>query len=271
MCSAFRDMQMNSILEFAERANFDAVRFIFGHFVHESLLSVFSRRKFFLFTGLRSPVDRAVSEYFQICKVREAANLPLLDADEFFAMRKNTMCVEILRAFPSLASEVQGSLADKAIAICQMFDLIYDARTFFESTGPLLRLIGVSSEGMRNVNTRDAEMAKRLGDVENQIRERAPLYFEQDQQLFETLAPRLGKMHPFGESKTERVSKYRKRWEEELRLRPDGMPVFSRHLAKHLVADYRNLGQISELEALLRRKERWLDKLRELMPATTKS
>ena len=266
MCSAFRDMQMNSMVEFAERANFDAIRFVFGHFVHESLLSVFSGRDIFLFTGMRSPVDRAVSEYFQICKVREAANSPMPDADEFFAMRKNTMCVEILRAFPSLAGDVHGSLADKAIAICQMFDLIYDARTFLESTGPLLRLIGVSDEGIRSVNKRDTETANRLADVEKQIRERAPLHFEQDQKLFETVAPRLGRMYPFRESETERVSEYRKRWEETFRSRQDGMPEFSRHLARHLVADYRNLGRMDELEALIRRKERWLGKLRELMP-----
>jgi hypothetical protein len=48
------------------------------------------------------------------------------------------------------------------------------------------------------------------------------------------------------------------------------MRMFSKHLAKHLVADYRNIGRTSELEALLRRKERWLGKLRELVPAATK-
>jgi hypothetical protein len=270
MCSAFRDMQMNSMLEFAERSNHDAIRFIFGHFVHESLLSVFPKRDIFLFTGVRSPVDRAVSEYFQICKIRETARLTPIDADEFFAMRKNTMCVEILRAFPSLADDVQGSLADKAIGVCQMFDLLYDTKTFSESTGPLLRLIDVSSDGMRNVNTRDSEMAARLVDAEKQIRGRAPLYFGEDQKLFEFLAPHLGKPYPFGESQAQRVGKYRKRWEEKLRLKPDGMRMFSKHLAKHLVADYRNIGRTSELEALLRRKERWLGKLRELVPAATK-
>ena len=263
-CSAFRDMQAQAMLEFPERTTYDALRFVFGHFVHELLFSAFANRDIFLFTGVRSPVDRAVSEYFHICRVRERANLPAIDADQFFAMRKNTMCVEILRAFPSLAHEVSGSLADKAIAVCAMFDLIYDTRTFSDSVGKLLKLLRVDAAEMRDVNVRSTEMAERLAESESSIRDRAPQYFEQDEKLFAFLAPHLGKMRPFRENGATKLSAYRGEWEFKLRMRANGYETFARHLAGYLVADYRNLGLLPELEELLGRKERWIATLRGL-------
>ncbi|HEY5238852.1 MAG TPA: hypothetical protein VIJ62_10770 [Rhizomicrobium sp.] len=262
LCSAFRDTQMSSCLEFFERSNFDALRFIFGHYIHESIFSAFGEREIFLFTGMRAPVDRAVSEYFQICRVRARAGLLPISVDEFFAIRKDTMCREILRAFPSLAQGMKGSLAAKAIQICQMFDLIYETQTFSTSVSPLLKLVSLDAGELKNQNTRDSKNASAGADIEKAIRERAPQYFDQDHELFEFLKPHFGRLHPFrGEYGNK--SAYRKRKEIELRAIENGLYKFAEHLARHFVADYRNLGQLTELDELLTRKQVWVKLLLE--------
>ncbi len=264
LCSGFRDMQELGYLEFAERLNIDEMRFVFGHFVHESLFSVAGERPLFLFTGIRAPVERAISEFHHISKIRRRASRNPPSPDEFFSMRKNTMCFEILRAFPSLAASARGSLSERAIQVSQMFDFIYDTVDFETSVQPLLKLMNIRNEDMRAVNVRETETGAGTEDIaaaEAELRARCPEFFDQDEALFRFLQPKTGKLRPFA-GDNGAASAYRKRWEADLRSREGGFDVLTAHFARHVVADYRNLGRLDELATLMERKQRWLDLLK---------
>ena len=262
LCSGFRDMQKLGFVQLAERTEFDKLRIIFGHFVHDSLFSIAGERRVFLFTGIRSPVERAVSEFYHMCKIRRRLGRPALTADEFFRQRKNTMCVEILRAFPTLAGEAAAPLSTRAIEAAQMFDFVYETEDFESSIEPVLRLLKIGDIAAINANVREiSAQDDTLKSVEEEIRARCADHFAEDFLLYEYLKPHAGKMYPFGSSGA--VSPKRRQWETAMRAREDGQARLSEHFAKHFVADYRNLGALDELNALLRRKQGWLDKLSE--------
>jgi hypothetical protein len=267
LCSGFRDMENLAVVQLCERVHLENLQFIFGHFVHESLFSSAGDRQVFLFTGIRSPVERAISEFYHMCRIRQATGKPPLSADEFFRLRKNTMCVEILRAFPSLAGSTEQSLSARAIEISRMFDFVYDTENFAPTLLPLLRLMKISGTVTVTANTRlsgaqDADLAK----TEIEIRSRCPEHFAHDEALYKHLKPHVGKLYPFREEGSGRVSEYRRRWEAALRAREDGLERLGEHFAKYFVADYRNLGMLDELNELIRRKEQWLNRLKNLAP-----
>jgi hypothetical protein len=256
-CSAFREATVRPQVELAERANLDAIRFVFGHFVHESLLSVFAGRQVVLFTAMRSPIDRAVNEYCRVAQIRRSAGRAPLSVDEFFATRKNSMCAQILRAFPTLASEVNGSLSKKAIAICRIFDFIFGTESFDASIAPLLNLIGLDAAGLAKV--RPAQPHEPIPDLEAEIRDRVPVYFSEDAILYEYVRPRLGRFLPFEEGgrNSDREAALAK-----LLTQSNGIGDFAKHIASHTAYAYQNVGRLAELDALIAMKEQWLLQLK---------
>lgn len=260
LCSSFRNMQQNGALELIERTNLADLRFVFGHYVNEAVFSLVPDRPIFLFTGVRAPSERAVSEFFHMRKIRRIGGEEPISVASYFKIRNNTMCREILRAFPGIANSLKGSLAGQAAQLMRMFDFIYDTLDFREAVVPILRLLGLEPKSMTDSNVRksdsgDAEAA----DAEFTLREQIPRYFGEDEELYEGLKPFLGKMRPFDENGAPNT--FRDTRETELRQAPDAIGRLSSHLARFLVADYRNLGQLAELDALLARKQAWIDEV----------
>jgi len=131
--------------------------FIFGHYVNESLFQMIRPKTvwdFFLFTGVREPASRAVSQYYQLVKVTGEN----LDVDNFVDSYGTSMCDEIIRAFPSLL------LLDKpkwliAVEALTIFDYIYSTENYTQTIGPVYESIGLHApsidalEGRDNVRT----------------------------------------------------------------------------------------------------------------------
>lgn len=262
-CSGFRQTQNTGFAQLPERVDFKDLRLVFGHFIHESLFCAAGDRPVFLFAGIRSPIERAISEFYQMCKVRLGSSEPPLSTDEFFQLRNNTMCREILRAFPSLAGSARDSLAAQAIEIAAMFDLVYETENFAATIAPLLKLMRVGGQINANANVRARDsLDRRLAATEAEIRARFAEYFQEDEVLYRHLKPHAGKLYPF-KAADGTVSAYRAHCEPILRANEDGMERLAEHFAKYFVAEYRNLARMDELHELLRRKQRWISALRE--------
>lgn len=261
LCSSFWNTAQDAAPELFERIDLDKVKFIFGHFVHESLLKIYAHRHMIWFTGVREPVSRAVSEYYQICRVLSEAKQPPISADDFFRIRRNTMCEEFLRAFPTIGEEAPGRLADKAFAVAEVFDLIYGAENFESSVKPLLDLLGLTSSNILSVNKRDPineHYASFFEEQEKLILEIVQTYFDEDIVLYERLKPYLGIWQPFPASSDDMRPRGRVRWAGRILERSSGLQDFIVHLADHYVRDFSILGRTAELLKLLDRKQMWL-------------
>lgn len=267
LCSSFDELSKAATEHLVERLSVNEIRFVFGHYVHESLRKIFVKRPQFWFTGVREPLSRAVSEYYQICKVRGWAGLPPITAEAFLSERRNTMCQEFLRAFPTIAQGVPGTEAEKAMAIAQMFDLIYGMADFSVSSGTILSQIDVSIEGMVNENTREirASDADFLSGQQKVLEQAFGEYFDQDIILYEHIKPHLGKLHPFRLSDEAIWSERQLRWWPEIENHSGGMNDFIDHLALYYVSEYVSVGRQAELVEQVSNKLRFATKMSNML------
>jgi hypothetical protein len=127
--SSYHENWLASRPLFAALRSPERLRIVFGHYCHETLLSVFAHRPIFLFTGLRDPLERAVSGFRQANAVRAQAGRPPIDAAGYLASQRNPICAEVLRCFPSLASGPAPPWR-KAQAALSLFDLVTDTAHF---------------------------------------------------------------------------------------------------------------------------------------------
>jgi hypothetical protein len=269
LCSSAWNMEHEAAQDLADRLDYNEIVFAFGHYIHESLFQVFDGRPMVWFTGIREPISRSVSEYHQVCKVRAKAGQPPLTAGEFLKIRANSMCKEFLRAFPTIETNVAGGLADKAKAAAQMFDLIYGTEDFERSVEPLLKIIGVKSAGMTAVNVtgEDAKSNEFLLTQQHEIERAGPEHFDQDLKLYSYLKPIIGRWKPFAASAQDVRPRGQIAWVPGILGRGDGLGAFTRHMSKHYVRDFFNVGRVSELNDLLARRKHWNDQLIEAASA----
>lgn len=260
-CSDYPTNLDDATMDISERSNLDRLRFIFGHYVHQSLLPLFADRRVVLITGLREPVSRAVSEYYHICRMHLEFGRPVISAADYFADRKDTLCVELLRAFPA-AQSLPGSMAARAEKVLQLFDLIYTSDNLEQTLAPVSAILGLPPgsfprENERSVSTEHADYLDEQAAV---IRQRATEFFAQDIALYEAVSPAIGRWIDDSRS-------WRERWQERsegeaawfapVMQDPDPWYSFQSHQATFMAADFRYAGKTKQLELLLERKRNY--------------
>jgi len=125
-CSSFIENIKAGQQEFIERLDYFSLQFVFGHYVHEALHSLFRSRGETWMTVLRDPRERLLSEWNQLYSLRLTHGLEPLTSAEFLDRNQNSLCVELLRAFPSMAKS--GSQIEDAKSVLTLFDYIYDSK-----------------------------------------------------------------------------------------------------------------------------------------------
>ncbi|MBV9813170.1 MAG: hypothetical protein JO326_10470, partial [Acetobacteraceae bacterium] len=151
---------------FADIADIARLRMVFGHYCHETLLSVFRDRPIFLFTGLREPIACAVSGYRQVGVVCAAAGRSPPAPADYLAERANPICAEILRAFPSVANR-PGPLWERARAALSLFDFIYTTENFDADAATIFAVLDVPPTSLARDNVFEERELPR--DVEREI------------------------------------------------------------------------------------------------------
>jgi hypothetical protein len=124
-CSSFIENIKAGQQEFVERVDYFSLQFVFGHYVHEVLHSLFRSRGETWMTVLRDPSERLLSEWNQLYSLRVTHGLEPLTSAEFLARNQNSLCTELLRAFPSMVTS--GSQIEDAKSVLMLFDYIFDS------------------------------------------------------------------------------------------------------------------------------------------------
>ncbi len=196
-CSSYYENWLAGRPLFAQVRAPDRLRIVFGHYVHRDLLSVFADREVFLFTGLRDPVARAISDYRQLNAVRAQAGAAPLEGSEYIASHAGAVCTEILRAFPGTDTSEPW---EQARAALMAFDYIYDTDAFETQVRTVFEVLDVPAEALESDNVSDRKSLPAGFDAV--IRRgcdrigRDTSFLEQDLALWAWVQPRLGHIMP---------------------------------------------------------------------------
>jgi hypothetical protein len=171
---------------------------VFGHYSNELLLRIFEYRQPFLFTGLREPLSRAVSEFGQAIATISGALPSSLDIESHLTTSSNGLCKEILRCFPSVAQNIKGPLWEQARAALSLFDFIYSTEAFDHDCKTILDLLEVPSQRVIRDNSLSEKVLRpeeieAIGSANSKIRTEAKRYYADDLRLYEEISPYLGK------------------------------------------------------------------------------
>ena len=147
--SSYHENWASSRPTFADIVEIDRLRIVFGHYCHETLLSVFAHRSLFLFTGLREPVACAVSRYRQANAVQALAGRAPISAEAWLADHANPACAEVLRCMPTLGDR-PGALWQRARHVLGLFDFVYDTDHFDVHAMVLLDVLGAGASADRH-------------------------------------------------------------------------------------------------------------------------
>ncbi len=194
-CSSYHENWLAGRPLFAQIRAPERLRMVFGHYVHQDLLGVFAGRDVFLFTGLRDPVARAISDYRQMNAVRAQAGAAPIEGIEYIAGHGDAMCAEVLRAFPLAAGD---SLFARAQAALEMFDYIYDTDDIDAQMGTVFEVLDIPEERLASDNISSGKHLPMAFDAVMQrgcdtiLRDRG--FIAQDIALWEWVRPRLGRM-----------------------------------------------------------------------------
>lgn len=164
--------------------------FIFGHYVNEDLVALIGPNTiwdFFLFTGVREPASRAVSQYYQLAKVT-SRNLAV---EQFVSEYGNSMCDEIIRAFPSLFNSDKPRWLIAAEALTS-FDYIYSTEDYAQTIGPVYQSAGLIPPSRDALEARDNGRVIPLdSEIVSQIE--SAMAFSDDARLYSLIQPAIGK------------------------------------------------------------------------------
>lgn len=112
--------------EYYELAHPQSIRFFFGHHVYDEMIKRFN--DVYLFTFLRDPVERHVSNFKFVNRLRLHLGLPAMPVEEYLR-NDNSMCQFILSRFPGFVDQRRGSVAERAISVLSKFDYVGDLGT----------------------------------------------------------------------------------------------------------------------------------------------
>lgn len=135
--------------DFSSRFSLAELKFIFGHYVHESLHSIYRERDCIWVTALRDPRQRIKSEWDQIYNIRKTYGLEPFTVDEFLINYQNSLCSELLRAFPSL--NANQNQVENALRVLDLFDYVINSTQIELIIGKIHEALNVDVEDRRYI------------------------------------------------------------------------------------------------------------------------
>ena len=206
LISSYYENLLASRAQVWEIADFSRVLFVFGHYVHESLfklLKPIAIWDIFLFTGVREPCSRAVSQYYQLARVSQS----FPEIDDFVSNYGSSMCDEILRAFPSMVGDDKPKWLVAAEALTA-FDYIYSTEDYSATIGPIYQSIGLATPNIEELLVDNVRSVELDPNIVAQIRERVAS--SDDVRLYSLIQPAIGKQNA-GKLIADDLGIYRKR------------------------------------------------------------
>ena len=142
------------------------IRVIFGHDVHQYMLTYFKERNVKLFTFLREPVSRILSWYCYHRKLfsrfgHEAPSFTQFYNDLF---PQGTLCAMITRAFPAFIDSKNDPLYLQAISVLKKFYFVATLDDFSTKSPVLCDEIGISFHVKTRKNVTDYKRELKVED-----------------------------------------------------------------------------------------------------------
>ena len=141
--------------EFLDIINYSVLRLVWGHTIHEQMLHFLTDP--ILFTGLREPVERLISDARYRIDLSERQGRGPFAVEAWLETQRNPMCWFIINRFPLLSRRGDRSLSpfEKARSALENFHHVYFNDTFDKSVGEIFTALGVSPTTKRaNVGAR---------------------------------------------------------------------------------------------------------------------
>lgn len=153
--------------EFFEIRNTGRLRFVWGHFIHEEMLKYFENP--FIFTYLREPRERLISNFLFMQRLRAAQKKPQLDWENWIkSTGRNPVCHFIIRAFPELAGS--GDLLKKSQNVLNIFDFVGLTESFDKTSSEILSILNISPKVAKsnttNYNGEVFEIPEKIIDID---------------------------------------------------------------------------------------------------------
>ncbi len=131
--------------EFFDIQDYSRLRLLWGHSIHEQMLHYVSSPV--LFTGMRDPIERLVSEARYRVDLAAKQGHPF-NMKDWLARVKNPMCWFIIHRFPILAERGNPFLTpfQRAKKVLETFDFVYFSENFNKGAEQILHNLGVKCE-----------------------------------------------------------------------------------------------------------------------------
>lgn len=142
--------------DFLQLGSYDSIKFVFGHTIHEEMIKFFGDRTVFLFTGLREPRQRMVSELRYMSRLATAQGRDSVDLEDYINKTKNPMCWFLNSRFPTFAGK-KGTAFERAARVVEHFDHIYFTEDFDNSAKPIFDALEISNSDSISNQTKSRE------------------------------------------------------------------------------------------------------------------
>ena len=189
LMSSFYENVLAARADIWDIADFSRIRFVFGHYIHEGLLPLFQLKSIwdvFLFTGVRDPTLRAISQYYQLTKICQT-DIAIQDFVDSYGC---SMCDEIIRAFPSAVDTLKPKWQNAA-EILTAFDYIYSADNYVDTIQPVYTSLGLSLPSMDELTTKhNSRLVELDPNIAAQITE--AMLESDDLRLYSLVLPSIG-------------------------------------------------------------------------------
>ena len=167
-----------------EITNTNKFNVVFGHHVDEKILLHFPNRNKYLFTFIREPVKRIISQYCFNDRLRKVQGFNPVDFEKFYnKIQKNLICNWLVKRFPSFLDDEDNSLPlhKKTIKILQSFKFVCCAEEFNSMIRRLLKDMKIDSQSLdlspkNSTNYKDFEITYNFDRIKSENQEDLLLY-----------------------------------------------------------------------------------------------
>jgi hypothetical protein len=175
----------------------ERLRFVFGHTIHEEMIKILGP-SVLLFTGLREPRERFISDIKYQIRLREKQGNDPLNVEQYIDSTRNPMCWYLIHRFPTLAG--YGTPAERAFNVVKAFNYCYFTSNFEETAQAIFNALGIAPEKVnsniapKNDGEIDISNANLQWDIE--LYDRAQEFFlnKDPDAMFENTTPEISQL-----------------------------------------------------------------------------
>jgi hypothetical protein len=187
-----------------ERKSVDKIQVAFGHHVDEYTILNFEERDIKLFTFIREPVVRIISDYLFHKRLNTQQKRPYINFDRFYKRQgSNYVSNWLVKKFPSAVNSRKKPKYRQAIDVLKKFEFVCSTDDFSSKIEWLLDQLGISdmTPAKQNVAFESHEKNELLDKYSDRLMEEN----RDDVLLFREYTKGKDQLNPFGYDENEKL------------------------------------------------------------------